>query len=197
MMSSRSGNVITYNEILAEALNRAHIAVVSRHDDWSADKVAAIAENLALAALKFEMLKVSSDKVIVFDADEALRFEGFTAAYLQYTGARLASVVRKAGVIKTLDANISLLTHPKESALVLCLARFPELVSKAGEQRDPSLIARYLFELAQSFNDYYHEVNVLKAEKSLLSARLDLLLSVRQVLFNGFSLLGLSYLEEM
>jgi len=196
MMSSRSGNVITYNEILTEALSRAQSAVVSRHEDWSSEKVATVTEELAIAALKFEMLKVSADKVITFDAAEALRFEGFTAAYLQYTGARLASVVRRAD-IKESATDTALLTHSKESILAVYLERFPEVVIKSGEQRDPSAIARYLFELAQAFNDYYHEVNVLKAEPALIAARVSLLLAVRQVLTNGFELLGFSYLEEM
>ncbi len=197
MMSSRSGNVITYDQLFAEALARAQKEVFSRHQDWSEEKIQAISEKLAIAALKFEMLKVSADKVITFDMNEALRFDGFTAAYLQYTGARLASLVRKSEIIKSGSLDYQLLAHPKELALALCLQRFPEIILKAGEQRDASVIARYLFELAQVFNDYYHEVPVLKAETPLAAARLALLASVRQVLENGFTLLGLSYLEEM
>lgn len=197
MMSSRSGNVITYDQLFAEALARAQKEVFSRHQDWSEEKIQAVSEKLAIAALKFEMLKVSADKVITFDMNEALRFDGFTAAYLQYTGARLASLVRKSEIIKSGSLDYQLLAHPKELALALCLQRFPEIILKAGEQRDASVIARYLFELAQVFNDYYHEVPVLKAETPLAAARLALLASVRQVLENGFTLLGLSYLEEM
>jgi len=196
MMSSRSGNVITYDQLFAEALVRAQKEVSSRHQDWSEERTQAVSEKLAIAALKFEMLKVSADKVITFDMNEALRFDGFTSAYLQYTGARLASLVRKSE-IKSDSLDYQLLAHPKELALALCLQRFPEIILKAGEQRDASVIARYLFELAQAFNDYYHEVPVLKAEVSLAAARLALLASVRQVLENGFTLLGLAYLEEM
>ena len=196
MMSSRSGNVITYDQLFAEALVRAQKEVSSRHQDWSEEKIQVVSEKLAIAALKFEMLKVSADKVITFDMNEALRFDGFTAAYLQYSGARLASLVRKSE-IKSKSLDYQLLAHPKELALALCLQRFPEIILKAGEQRDASVIARYLFELAQAFNDYYHDVPVLKAEAPLAAARLALLASVRQVLENGFILLGMSYLEEM
>lgn len=194
MMSSRSGNVITYNQIWEEAFSRARQEVVSRHKDWSEDQASAVSEKLAIAALKFEMLKVSADKVITFDVDEALRFDGFTAAYLQYTGARLASILRKD---ETLKANYSLLTHSKELALSLMMQRFPEAVSKSGFQRDPSTLARYLFDLSQIFNDYYHEVSILKAESAVRSARIGLLRSLKQVLTNGFFLLGFDYLEEM
>ncbi|MDD3285316.1 MAG: arginine--tRNA ligase [Patescibacteria group bacterium] len=194
MMSSRSGNVITYSQIWEEAYSRARQEVSSRHQDWESERAEAAAEKLAVAALKFEMLKVSADKVITFDVDEALRFDGFTAAYLQYTGARLASILRKE---KPADADYSMLSNRRELSLTLAMQRFPEVVAKTGLQRDPSILARYLFELSQIFNDYYHEVAILKAEPALRFARLGLLGSLRLVLENGFALLGFDYLEEM
>ncbi len=196
MMSSRSGNIITYNQIADEASSRAKKEVAARHKDWPEEKIKTTAEALAVAALKFEMLKISADKVITFDPNEALRFDGFTAAYLQYTGARLASILRKAGT-EGAAADYSRLVHAKEIFLALYLEKFFEAVIKAGAQRDPSIIARYLFELAQAFNDYYHEVPILNAEAPLAAARLNLLRAVRQVLENGFRLLGFAYLEEM
>jgi len=194
MMSSRNGNVITYSQIWDEAYTRTRHEVVARHQDWEIKRIESTAEKLAVAALKFEMLKVRADKIITFDMDEALRFDGFTAAYLQYTGARLASILRKN---ETLTADYSLLIHGKELSLAIMMQRFPEAVAKAGFQRDPSILARYLFDLSQVFNDYYHEVAILKAEPALSSARIGLLRSLRQVLVNGFSLLGFDYLEEM
>lgn len=196
MMSSRSGNVITYNQIWEEAYGRAKKEVASRHEDWQLKQIETVANDLASAALKFEMLKVSADKVITFDIEEALRFEGYTAAYLQYSGARLSSILRKSGKIGT-KINFKLLGHAKEKTLALYLERFTENVQKAGEQRDPAIVARYLFELAQRFNDYYHEVPVLKSDKELMTARIALLQSIQQVFKNGFSLLGINYLEEM
>jgi arginyl-tRNA synthetase len=196
MMSSRSGNVITYNQIWEEAYGRAEKEVASRHEDWSGTQIKDTANALAVAALKFEMLKVSADKIIIFDVDEALRFEGYTAAYLQYSGARLASILRK-GKHTSKKVDFSCLNHVKEISLAIFLERFADNVLKAGEQRDPAIISRYLFELAQQFNDYYHEVSVLKAETKTVSARLALLGAIQQVLKNGFSLLGISYLEEM
>lgn len=194
MMSSRSGNVITYSQVWEEAFARARKEVADRHDDWSDDKIGGVAEKLSVAALKFEMLKVSADKVITFDMDEALRFDGFTAAYLQYTGARLSSILRKGGES---PADYSLLSNPKELSLSLMIQRFSEIASKAGLQRDPSVVARYLFDLSQIFNDYYHEVPIMKADPAVRAARIGLLRSLRQVLNNGFVLLGFDYLEEM
>lgn len=196
MMASRSGNVITYDQIWQEAFSRAEQGVSSRHEDWSEKKIKEVADKIAIAALKFEMLKVSSDKVITFDIDEALRFEGYTAAYLQYSGARLSSIIRKAGKVEgKLDPK--LLSNAKEKKILWHLAQYQEVLKKADLKRDPSFIARYLFELSQSFNDYYHEVPVLKAEASLVASRLALLGVVRQVLKNAFMILGFTYLEEM
>lgn len=196
MMSSRSGNVITYRELIEKAINRAVTEIKSRHDDWDDNKINKIADSLAKAALKFEMLKVSSDKVIVFDLNEALRFDGYTAAYLQYSGARLASVLRKADDRDKVIYE-SLLIEDKEKSIILNLQKFPEITLQAVLKKDPSLIARYLFELAQLFNDYYHSVPILRAEKELSLARLFLLEAVKQVFKNGFNILGIDYLEEM
>lgn len=196
MMSSRSGNVISYNQVWKEAYDRANKEVTSRHEDWSEMQIKNTANDLSVAALKFEMLKVSADKVITFDIDEALRFEGYTAAYLQYSGARLASILRK-GERSVKEIDFSLLNHSKEKSLAVFLERFYDSVLKAGKQRDPAIISRYLFELAQQFNDYYHEVPVLKAETETVFARLALLEAIQQVFKNGFSLLGIDYLEEM
>jgi arginyl-tRNA synthetase len=196
MMSSRSGNVITYRELIEEAVNRSVFEIKSRHDDWEDDKINQIAKSLARAALKFEMLKVSSDKVIVFDLNEALRFDGYTAAYLQYSGARLASILRKAEDMSQVIKG-ALLVEDREKNIILNLQKFPEITLQAAFKKDPSLIARYLFELAQLFNDYYHSVPILKAEKDLSLARLALLEAVQQVLKNGFNILGIEYLEEM
>ncbi len=196
MMASRSGNIISYNSIFAEANTRAEKEVKLRHTDWEEKKIKKIATSLAVSALKFEMLKVGREKVIIFDTEEALRFDGFTAAYLQYTGARLASVLRKDKLDKT-GVKYELLIENKEKALLIYLQKFSELIKQASEKRDPSLIARYLFELCQLFNDYYHSVPILKTEKELVQVRLSLLLSVQVVLKSAFNLLGLEYLDEM
>jgi arginyl-tRNA synthetase len=144
------------------------------------------------------MIKVSSDKVIVFDMDEALKFDGYTSSYLQYTIARLNSLFKKAAVAETAESvAYDLLAAPKEFGLAWKLAQYGEAVNKSGCQYDPSIIARYLFELAQAFNDYYHDTNILKAEPAVRQARLNLVKAVRQTLLNGFDLLGLVAVNEM
>jgi arginyl-tRNA synthetase len=95
MMSSRTGNVITYNELYQEVISRAKKEIQSRHDDWSADKIEKVAKIIGVGAIKFEMIKVSSQNVIVFDIEKALSFEGYTAAYVQYSYARICSIFKK------------------------------------------------------------------------------------------------------
>jgi arginyl-tRNA synthetase len=197
MMASRTGNVITYKELLDEALDRTTSEIKKRHEDWSDDKVLEVARGLSISAIKFEMIKVSSDKVITFDMADALKFEGFTSAYLQYTGARICSLIKKGEALESVSEDLSQLTEVKEFKLALKMEQYGETIIKAGVERDPSVIARYLFELAQDFNDYYHDVNIMKAETKVRVARLALVKSVKQVLENGFNVLGLTYLTEM
>lgn len=195
MMSSRTGNVITFQEVLNEAETRARQEIEKRHEDWSKDKVANTARSLAVSALKFEMIKIAADKIITFDIAESLRFDGYTAAYLQYTGARASSLLTKGNNFSD-SVQIPNYEEP-ELVFALKLERYPEALAKAATDRDPSVIARYLFELAQVFNDYYQQRPILKAAPAVASGRLQLVRAFSQVLKNGFNLLGLIYLEEM
>ncbi len=198
MMSSRTGNVITYRELRDKVRARLIKETKAKREDWSEEEIVQTAEKLSLAVIKFEMLKVSADKIMIFNLEEALKFEGYTACYLEYTYARLQSVLRKEGSNYFMGrVDLSLLTEPKEKELLLKLARYPESVLSANEKKNPGEVARYLFELAQVANDYYHAVNILKAEKKIKKARLALVRATVQVLANGFNLLGVPALEEM
>ena len=205
MMSSRTGNVITFEDLQDEMLKKAGEETAKRHTDWAKKKIEAVAKKIAIGAMKFEMVKVSRTAVITFDIEKALRFEGFTAAYIQYTFARINSIVKKSQETRNKKQtnskfkiqNSKFLTKEKEGELVIKLAKYPETVKKAGELYEPSEIAKYLFELAQEFNDYYHEVPILKAEPETRTARLALISAVSQVLANGLNLLGIETMEEM
>lgn len=196
MMSSRTGQVITFEELRNQMFARAQAETKARHKDWDDEKINAIAETLTLGAMKFEMIKVSADQVITFDIEKSLSFSGYTAAYLQYTYARLDSILRKAATAKT-KIDYSLLIEPKENDLIMKLAKYPEAIIKAGAEYNTAEIAKYLFELAQMANDYYHQVPILKAEAGARSARLQLIAGVNQVINNGLKLLGIKILQEM
>ncbi len=198
MMSSRSGNVITYEELRDQVLAKAKEETKKRHEDWDDVKINKVAGVITIGAIKFEMVKVGADQVITFDINQALRFDGFTAAYLQYTYARINSILKKSKVkSQKLKANYKNLTEKKEHELVMQLAKYPEIVLKAGEKYDPSEVAKYLFELARSFNDYYHSMPVLKAKEEIRIVRLVLISAVKQMIANGLDLLGIKVIDEM
>ena len=197
MMSSRTGNVITYKELRDKLYAKLLEETGSRHKDWTAERIGKVALALTIATIKFEMLKVSSDKIITFNIEEAARFDGYTACYLQYGYARLKSIVRKEGLFSLGAGDMKLLKEGKEKELLMKMAKYPETIASAGNKYNPSEVAKYLFELVQLFNDYYHEINILKAESKTRKARLALIKAIAQVLHNGFDILGMKALEEM
>lgn len=197
MISSRTGNVITYEDLRSQLMEKAVSETKRRHQDWSEKKIKKVAGKLINGAMKFEMLKVSREQVITFDIKEALRFDGFTAAYLQYTYARIQSICKKATKQKSNKTDLENLKEPKEHDLVMELAKYPEAVERSGESYNPAEIAKYLFELAQEFNNYYHSAPVLKAKEEVRMARLSLIGAVSQVIANGLKLLGIEAVEEM
>lgn len=197
-MSSRSGNVITYEELKEKIMKKLRNETGARHIDWSAKKVEETAQKLANGAIKFEMIKVGAKQIITFNIENSLSFSGYTAAYLQYTYARIRSIVRKSEIDASLKkADYNKLSGLKEHKLILQIAKLPEIIARAGTEYDPSKICKYLFDLAQDFNDYYHETNILKSEEDLKMARLMLAATVAQVLKNGLNLLGIEAIEEM
>ena len=198
MMSSRTGNIITYEELKNKIFDKLFKETVKRHNDWTPERCKRTALSLALSTIKFEMLKVGADKTITFNIDEALRFDGYTACYLQYSYARLKSIIRKEGFNWRIgQPDYSVLKEEIEKKLLLKIARYPEVVKMSGLEYNPSELTKYLFELAQLSNDYYHGVNILKSETSLRRARLALVKAVAQVLNNGGAILGFRVLEEM
>lgn len=198
MMSSRSGNIITYKELRDKIFEKLFTETASRHADWTKARIRQVAWSLTISTIKFEMLKVGADKTIVFNIDEALRFDGYTACYLQYGYVRLKSLIRKEPISFLFKSpDYKLLTEEKEKALLIKLARYPEIVKISAEKYNPSELTKYLFELVQMFNDYYHEVNILKAEIKTKKVRLTLARAIARTLNNGFNILGLKVIEEM
>lgn len=198
MMASRTGSVVTYEDLKTKLLSKLAIETKSRHQDWTEHRIQQVALALAISTIKFEMLKTGAEKIITFNIDEAAKFDGYTACYLQYGYVRLKSIIRKdkfrlfAG-----HEDLSVLDDPMEKQLILKLARYEEIVALAAEKYNPSEVAKYLFELVQLFNDYYHKTNILKAEEVTRRARLALTKAIAQVLDNGFNILGLKTVEEM
>ncbi len=194
-MSSRKGEVVLGNNILNEANERIAKIIKDRKEIKNKQE---LAEIVGVGAVKYGFLKISPFKYLAFDIEASVNFSGDSGPYLQYTYARIQSIMRKSQIsnLKLQITNYKL-EHEKEYQLVLKLAKYPEVVLKAGENYDPSEIAKYLFELAQEFNDYYHSLPVLKAEKEVREARLALITAVSQVLKNGLDLLGIKAVDMM
>ena len=198
MMSSRTGQVITYRELKDKIKSRLEQETKNKRSDWDDEKITKTVNMLTTSVIKFEMLKVGADKTMVFNLEEALKFEGYTACYLEYSYVRLQSILRKeSSRFFAGKTDFTLLKENKEKELLNKLAVYPEIIILAYDKKSPSEIAKYLFDLAKLSNDYYHQTNVLKSEKKLRQARLLLIKAASQVMQNGFKILGLPILEEM
>ncbi len=196
-ISSRKGDVVTYEEMRDSIVVQARTETAKRHEDWDAKKVDETARSIATAAVAYGMLAHDIDRSLVFDIDTSASFEGATGPYLQYTGARIMSLLRKAGVreikrIGNLDKIEAL-----EKKLLLQIARYPEIVARTAHEYRPAPLAAALFELAQTFSAFYENVPVLKAEGDVRAFRLDLMCAIRAVLLDGVQLLGFELLDEM
>ena len=195
-MSSRKGKVVLGNKILNQAEEKIAEIIKSKKELKNTKELANV---IGIGAIKYSFLKISPFKYLAFDMNESINFSGDSGPYLQYTFVRIQSILKKTTLnINSQDTiDYKNLKEAKEYDLVLKLAKYPEIVEKSALNYDPSEIAKYLFELAQIFNDYYHHTQILKAEEKTRDARLFLLNSIAQVIQNGLSLLGIETVEEM
>lgn len=199
-MSSRLGNVILYDDIYSEVYEKVLAETAKRHQDWNKNKISKNSEILALAAIKFEFLKHEAEKGIVFDSKSATSFDGFTGPYALYTVARIASIMRKMKIKKSSarDLDYELLKTEEEKRLALKLDNYTEIIKKALADYNPSTLTRYIFELAQLYNDFYNKCSVVNAgDKKLSKARLDLSIFTRQTLISALGQLSIKTVEEM
>jgi arginyl-tRNA synthetase len=194
-MSSRLGNVVLGNDILNEANAEIKKIIVEKNNSLSEEKI----EIIAVAAVKFAFLKISAFKYLAFDLEESVNFSGNSGPYILYTNARIQSILRKIinYQLSIINVDFTKLSENTEIELIKKLAVYPEVVATAEKIYDPAELAKYLFDLAKLFNDYYHQIPILKAEDEIKNARLALLSSVAQVIKNGLGLLGIETVEEM
>lgn len=201
-MKSREGTVVDADDLLSELTELAKSEIIDKGRENAVDDVDKTASSIALGALNYYLLQVTPTKDMVFNPEESISFNGNTGPYLQYTGARISSMLRKfdeiADEYKGISFNGSLLTVEDEKTLLKLIADFPEYVRKAAEGFDPSIVAGYLYETAKTFSHYYHDNRVLNAEtKELVFARIKLCSMVLQVMKNGFALIGIPFLKSM
>ncbi|GBD16494.1 Arginine--tRNA ligase [bacterium HR26] len=195
-MSSREGNVVLYEDIARQVLERALEIIEEKNPSLPADLKVEVARQVGLGSLKYGMLSRDSNRVIVFDIEEALSFDGHAAPYIQYAHARACRILEK---VDSLPSGPYAFTDlvPEEIELIEQLAALPDEVERAAEEYKPLVIANYVYELARRFNDFYHACPVLQAEEPKRSARLALVAATRQALANGLNLLGIAAPEVM
>ena len=191
-MSTRKGNLVLLENFMKEAVDKAREELKKRYKKID-EKSAKI---IAYGAVKYGILKVSPEKNVIFDWQQALSFEGETSPYIQYAYARISSILKKNKKIN-LKSDLKLLKEKEEAELIKLLSGFPEIVNKATHELRPHLIAVYVYSLAQKFNEYYHIHQILKADNKTKDARILLISSIRQVIKNGLNLLGIDVLERM
>jgi arginyl-tRNA synthetase len=197
-MSSREGNIVAFQDFRDSVLDYARSEVTKRHPEWNEGKVVHTSWCIAMAGIKFGMLKQDSDKVFTFDLEQALSFEGDTGPYCLYAATRLGSILRKAGPQNPFDGTLTeAFDHASEKALALTLAAFPAKVRQAAAELRPAVIAQWCLDAAQKINGFYRDVPVLESEGELREGRIRLATVARETLVLGLGLLGIPMPEEM
>ena len=193
MMSTRKGDVVLLDDLLKEAVETALKIIVEKNPNLK-DKEET-AKKVGIGAIIFTYLKNSREKDIIFDWDEILSFDGETGPYVQYTYARAKSILRK-NEIKD-DAILALLDSQEEFELAKTLNGFNDAVLAAIDKYEPSIVTRYVLQVAKDFNKFYNNCPINSAEEGIKQARLKLVLATTMVLRNALNLLGIETVEEM
>ena len=200
-MKSREGTVVDADDLIAAMIGTARemSAELGKLDGVSEDEARSISEMVGLGALKYFILKVDPKKTMLFDPRESIDFNGNTGPFIQYTHARICSILRKAaesGITTEGYERAELIAEEVE--LVKALAEYPATVRLAGEQFAPSVIAAYAYDLAKQFNGYYHDHSILREERGDVRAlRLMLAAQVARVIRSAMALLGIAVPERM
>ncbi len=191
-MKSREGTVIDADDLI-EKVEELVKKEISKREKISRKELEKRSHILALAAIKYMLLKINITKNMLFNPKESISFEGNTGPYLLYSYARASSIIKKSK--KTGKINSEEKLEEKEIELMLKIKDFPGIVKKAYTELDPSVVANYSYELSKIFNEFYHSEDVIGSKKEDL--RINIVNSFRQTLKNSLYLLGIDVLEKM
>ena len=202
-MKSREGTVVDADDLIDEMVRTARemSQELGKFDDMSEQETALISRTVGLGALKYFILKVDPRKTMLFDPRESIDFNGNTGPFIQYTYARIRSVLRKAaerGIVPAERLHDGIVLSPDEISLVKALADYPATVIQAAENFSPAVIANYLYELSKQYNGYYHDIPILReSDPTVQAVRLRLSQTVAEVIASGAGLLGINVPERM
>jgi arginyl-tRNA synthetase len=199
-MKSREGTVVDADDLMAEMTTTAQTISeeLGKLEGYSNEEKATLYKTIGLGALKYYMLKVDPKKQMLFNPEESVDFNGNTGPFIQYTFARIQSILRKADFdyINVVSSEIEI--HEKEKELIKQLQLFPDVIQNAAAQHSPALIANYTYDLVKEFNSFYQQVSILGEENLDKKVfRVQLAKSVGNTIKNAFSLLGINVPERM
>jgi arginyl-tRNA synthetase len=197
-MKTREGTVVDADDIVAEmvSISAQHTQELGKVKDFTEEELKELYDIIGLGALKFFILRVDPKKRMVFNPEESIDFHGFTGPFIQYTHARIKSILRKETIGNRQPATGNLLKLEKE--LLLMLEQYPTIVKEAANEYNPSVIAVYIYNIAKTYNSFYTEHSVLNAEsEEKKNLRLQLCELTANVIANGMSLLGIKVPERM
>jgi arginyl-tRNA synthetase len=198
-MKSREGTVVDADDLIDEMVSiaREHTENLGKVKDFSPEELVALYDMIGLGALKYFLLRVDPKKKMIFNPEESIDFHGSTGPFIQYTHARIKSVLRKSSIDKDFKEYKTALLEP-EKELLLLSEQFETVLLQSSESLDPSTLATYLFQLAQSFNSFYAALSIASAEsEEKKQLRLKISSLVATVLCSGMDLLGISVPEKM
>ncbi|MGC8546909.1 MAG: arginine--tRNA ligase [Thermoplasmata archaeon] len=192
-MSTRRGNVIYVRDMIQESVERAKAEIIKRRQDISDEEINDISFKIGTASVRFNIIKYSPEKPITFDWEEALNFEGEAAPFVMYSYARAVSILNKAGEIEApLNKNID----QREAELLREIGRFPEVIRDAAEHKRPDRVAKYSFELASSFNQFYRDCPVLD-DKINIGKRVSIIKAFISTMRETLDLLGIKTSDKI
>ena len=201
-MKSREGTVVDADDLIADMVSTARemSQELGKLDGCTDEEAEAISKMVGLGALKYFILKVDPKKTMLFDPHESIDFNGNTGPFIQYTHARICSVLRKAAEsgIDYAGRVVGIDYLKEEIELIKTLSDYPSVVASAGENFAPSIIGAYIYDLAKSFNSYYHDHSIMREENvKVRQMRLQLASEVARVIRTGMALLGIEVPERM
>ena len=199
-MKSREGTVVDADDLIATMISDAKKTSeeLGKFADMTDEERSEIARVVGLGALKYFILKVDARKNMLFNPEESIDFNGNTGPFIQYTYARIRSIMRKAADLEKVEGQLTVELSQKEIDLIQKMSDYASAVEQAGKDYSPSGIANYCYELTKEFNQFYHDFSILKEEDAQKRAvRLRIAANVAKVISNGMALLGIEVPERM
>ena len=199
-MKSREGTVVDADDLIETMIADAKKTSeeLGKFNDMTDEERSEIARIVGLGALKYFILKVDARKNMLFNPEESIDFNGNTGPFIQYTYARIRSIMRKAAELNDIEGELSVELSQKEIDLIQKMSDYASAVEQAGKDYSPSGIANYCYELTKEFNQFYHDYSILKEEDAQKRAvRLRIAANVAKVISNGMALLGIEVPERM